>query len=127
MLRRLCAGLSFFLRSWPRQRQLACTTRFASKATSRTTTLFGLARRVDIGVDDVAAPILGPSRFVMFELLGFLSPEADRLDVVCGNPKQCHSSFHRVGPALPQGQVVFAATALVAVTLDTHLEVLVLE
>src|SRR5437867_5994703 len=72
-------------------------------------------------VEHVAAAVLRPASFVVIGAARFFLAEADRLDLCFGRAHQHEHALHAFGPALPERDVVFAAAALVAVTLDEHL------
>src|SRR5256884_7919847 len=72
-------------------------------------------------VEHVAAAVLRPASFAVIAAARFVLAEADRLDLFFGRAHQHEHAPHPFGPALPERDVVFAAAALVAVTLDEHL------
>src|SRR5947207_9609220 len=72
-------------------------------------------------VYEVVAPVLGPCAFVVSGVARLLFPEAHGLDLLVGRTVEQHHAFHRIGTALAQRDIVFAAAAFVAVTLDGHL------
>src|SRR6185503_20107695 len=69
-------------------------------------------------VDEVAAAVLGPGRFVVPDRPGLLLAEAHRLDLLILGAREAHHLARVFRASLAERQVVLAAAALVAVALD---------
>src|SRR5689334_115476 len=72
-------------------------------------------------VDDIPAPVLRPATFRRLVAAWLLFPKAHGLDLVRLSPQDLHHLLHRIGTALAEREIVFAAAAIVRVALDAHL------
>ena len=69
----------------------------------------------------------GPAGVGLIDAGRLLFAEADRFDLVFARAEKDQRLLHRVGTLLAEGDVVFAAAALVGVALDQHLELAVVD
>src|SRR3989454_12813016 len=72
------------------------------------------------------SPVLLPAGFVRLAAERFFFAVADGLDVVGGDATLNQGVAHRIGAGVAVGQVVFSRAALVTVSLDTKVDVLML-
>src|SRR5438876_7630461 len=97
---------------------------WAAPATSAAQTARVIRSRIALvfpAVEHVAAAVLPPARLVVIDAARLFLAEADRLDLCFGRSHQHEHALDPFGSALPERDVVFAASALVAVALDEHL------
>src|SRR5690348_2404073 len=76
---------------------------------------------------DVRTAVLGPGGLVVALRDGLLLAEADGLDAVVRHAQHGHDLLHRLGAALAEREVVYAAAALVAIALDLGAGIAVLD
>src|ERR1700722_1198897 len=76
--------------------------------------------------NEMAAAILLPASFVAFCAEGLFLPVADGLDPAGADASPCQRGFHRTGTLVAQGQVVVGRSALVAMSLNRDVHILML-
>src|SRR5262252_7107238 len=74
-------------------------------------------------VHEVAAAVLLPALLVRLRAERFLLAIADRFHMIGSDSALCQSVADRIGAAIPQSQIVFGRTALVAVSLNRKIDV----
>jgi hypothetical protein len=59
-------------------------------------------------IDEVAAAILLPTSFVVFQAEGFLLAVADGFDAAGAHSRRYQSAFNRRSPLVAEGEIVFS-------------------
>src|SRR5437764_8112962 len=110
--------------TWPEARSPPQAPAFRRRSSRCFKTASGLLLLLRV---EVIAPVLLPGLLVVPRRLRLLRPEADGSDLLRLHAQVVEILLGRVGPPLPQRQVVLAGAALVRVALDPHLQLGVLD